>query len=70
MKLFSAYIKRHIAQNRRSCLLQIIKVYGVNHCSLWRALGYNSVQEYEKDLIQQLLGNEIREDKGNNIVKN
>ncbi|WP_028864602.1 hypothetical protein [Psychromonas aquimarina] len=68
MKLFSAYIKRHIAQNRRSYLLLVIKTYGVNYQGLWRALGYCSLQEYEQD-IAQVLEADLRQHKDNNIVK-
>ncbi|WP_019615057.1 hypothetical protein [Psychromonas ossibalaenae] len=63
MKSLSTYIKRHITQNRRNCLLLVIKTYGVNYPGLWRSFGYSSVQDYEKDVTQQLHTDLIRENK-------
>ncbi|WP_211217271.1 hypothetical protein [Psychromonas ossibalaenae] len=63
MKSFITYIKPHVNQTRQDCLLFVVKSYGKSTRSLWRALGYDSVSEFDSALFLASISNLPRENK-------
>ena len=70
MKSLITYIKQHVNSTRQDSLLLVATIYGKSARSLWRALGYDSVCEFDVALSKARMTKCNRKNKVKNKKQN